>query len=699
MSIINVKQLDANQISLTINNINSELEGLGKYYSIMESGEFSKIIEKRFGIAYKRLSNFFIVPNSMIEVVDSHGNEVDIVYRFEVIVAKYRKSYMIELTSQEYFEYKWIKEIPCDLLLELPCRETYKELREFIDIMMPNSTSNADFLSNPASKSCYYKDIGWHKINEKYYYIHSRGAIGEEGCADEIGCSILKDYCINYDVDDTEDFERKAFEEMIDALKIGDFNSIIPIFSITLLSLIITPLKHAGISPDLLLWIDAETSSGKTELALLFGSIFNRGRNNFQEDIKKNMMMALDKPKDVINKFYEHRDCVFILDDVNRSKGLKIRENMKENIGLLTRIIGNRPTSGEKPSQALAIITGEFLDEIKSSISRYFYIEMDNFFTNEKRSEDLTYYQDNNIFLSNFIFFFIKWLAKKLNNGLVSNIKENIDRFRKRNVGRHKSRVIDTLFFMLKSQTLLRDYAFEQNFWDEQEVYAWQEATDNVFDHWVRILDKLVEDEVILFMECLKEAIMSDQLLIEYFIIGQLYWDPHRIQTFIKPSFSGIYIEKSGKQPEKLLINSTKLYEKVNLIKQNEDGKIKDYQSKQFSNKQLNKILAGKGVINTFLRYGNAGTNNYTRPYEYIERQYPAKFPKQNEMYENASEINPVSFMEERWVVEVVNNSTIEFNVNHWLVEPIIEAIRNKNFINPESYRYANAVPNYIKKT
>lgn len=186
---------------------------------------------------------------------------------------------------------------------------------------------------------------GWILFEDNLYYMTSLFAISKKGILREHHC-ITPDACLLFDeeLDETD-----AFLETMNLVNF-DFEETMPIVITQVLSLL-----HPLIEPEKLyscpgLFLSGPTSTGKTELALAFGTLFG---NPATKELK-NFLILQSVPKDFEYRLRYFPDTTFILDDARKSPAYSVRQSI---IRLIDKL--GRSAFIKNETHLIPIVTGE----------------------------------------------------------------------------------------------------------------------------------------------------------------------------------------------------------------------------------------------------------------------------------------------------------------------------------------------------
>lgn len=395
----------------------------------------------------REVVNFIFLSVSAYRIYGVNEQIKEIMYQIEILIN--REKYTIQITQEEFYNEKWLKEIKTQELLFISKRN-YQKLIKVINPKM--------------EEGFFFENIGIHKIENKYYYAMSNCTITAEGKKEEIRA--LQE---GFNLEINNEKETKCAEKFI-KYNMYKLDILYPIHCISILAVLRSFLKEQGIPAGAVLWIDGKIASGKTQLAITAGDFFNR-KGTWNEKLR-HLHSPKSKTKDVAKELVKYQNAVYILDDIKKEETVRNRENAKNVTDLIVRSVYMGKIEGnglEKESvDSTAIITGEFFKEQISTMSRILYLNIGGFLEEKRNSEILQELQDDSTYFADFMNFFIQWLICKIQNEkyaekfsakmeiLNSDVKKNFN-------GELSTRIIETIVNFQFCSEILRDYFIDIN--------------------------------------------------------------------------------------------------------------------------------------------------------------------------------------------------------------------------------------------
>lgn len=349
------------------------------------------------------------------ESIPLYGNNERICdYLFEISILINKKLYVVQVSQEEIYTEKWLKGIKSEELLIIT-RGKYQKLISAID---PRK-----------SEKIWFEKIGIHEVEKKYYYVASNCAITSEGINRQI--KALQD---GFNLQFRENIGERECARKFIKYNLLDMRVFYPIHCISILAVIGYFMQKNNISSGVVLWLDGEVASGKTELAITLGDIFNRGGKYI--DMKKNLYLTKIKTQEIEQKLLEYKNAVLIIDDVKKEETTRNKENGKNVTDIVVRSIylGKLGHSQNDTVNATAIITGEFFKEQVSTVSRILYMNVGKFLQGKKHSDSLKTLQTDKTYFADFMRYFICWLLRKAEenaldfNDIMQSVSATIER-------------------------------------------------------------------------------------------------------------------------------------------------------------------------------------------------------------------------------------------------------------------------------
>ncbi|MFC4596866.1 hypothetical protein [Cohnella hongkongensis] len=562
--------MDKNEIDIAIkewmNSFSQMVENTG--FVINEVGEFCRLGNQK----QIPLSNFLFRPVEIIMKVSDSGIVEDYKYVFDGILKKEKILKPIAVLKSDLSKPNWIQEWDVFCKIYGSKKQNYSLLLDYI------------YQSEKGiPKRIEYDTIGWHRLEDKWFFLHSGGVIG--GTQNNNVSTSNTQFFFNKD---DAISAKESFLGSLDMLDICDHKLSYSLLSFLLTSIIATPLLDSKeLSPNYLLWIVGRTGYGKTTLSNLFTKIYKKD-NAARPDAHKT--------KTILPGLEEHKDCVFVIDDYGTSKTKQNEYSVINKVEDIIRNLSDRHYSSSNLSNGMVLVTGEsFLppdEKYESSKKRIIRLKMDNLFNRNdqdtydvQKAEKYDQFKDRR-FLPTSIMHYIEWLSVKLNSTFIDDYKREFDALRKvigDKYGAH-GRYTDSFAHQIIAFNFYMTYGKEQGFLTNDDFvkkcsYANQIFGDLLEDQHKSIFDINVE----LFLDALKELIL-EKVFIVAINIEELNLD-HRIYGVVKKEeelvvlklhWASVYnliakhLEKSHKLigPKKL----AKLLDENDLICFNDEG-------------------------------------------------------------------------------------------------------------------------------
>ena len=410
--------------------------------------------------------NFFIYP---IEIIKSPDLKIK-KYIFNLYKNTFGDCYRVELNFNELENAKWLNIISPFLSMLSKPSQNYKKLLEYIDTLITKTKPPI---------SIEYDTIGWVQYQNNWIFLHSGGAIGYED-KDLIFKTSIEN--VNLCCDDLienktsfkVDLEKIAVEKTLDMLDICNPSTTISLFSLTLMSIILTPLLNIKeVKPDFNMWLFGIRGYGKTGISSLFTRIFNI----------PNVLRVDSYKKEYKHKLKSFKDSILILDDYGVAKTTSRQASITEKVEDIIRSVSDSSVLADKTFKTGGVIlfTGEtFLGnedsrkfDLRSSKDRCIIVQMDNImnekmidnFSEDKKNRYLDYAKTS--YMSRSYKYYIEWLSNDINGNM--NIYSEFFNNYLKDINGMNARRKNAYAHLMASFKLYMKYAFQFIKSDEYE--------------------------------------------------------------------------------------------------------------------------------------------------------------------------------------------------------------------------------------
>ena len=311
------------------------------------------------------------------------------------------------------------------------------------------------------------RKLGWQKnANNEWSYNFSDCTVTEQGIQ---YTNTTGAYSLGFETHflDHADVEKIDFRHLITVMEHAPKETY-PVFIMNLAALLYPVLQctHAQ-GPNL--WIYGAPGSGKTELAMNFGTFVNRDKFRAETE---SIFAANATTKILIRVLQQHQGLNLILDDVKKERVSAQRDKWRRNVDTLLRSVfafrltdpfASKNTGNGNAVNAGAIVTGEIVDLERSTMTRTMFLNIENFIDTSAGSEVIEALQENPEWLVGAMVGIIRFLACQWNMGGVLRFKERFQvlareerpKFRKSS----GQRPGNTSAMMLLCHEILHDYA------------------------------------------------------------------------------------------------------------------------------------------------------------------------------------------------------------------------------------------------
>lgn len=463
-------------------------------FDVNQYGEFSIIKNEEI----VSVANFTLIPMELIKRVDKDGTIKPYKYIFTGLIfdgESMSKLPRIEVLYENLSKRKWLSEQYPFCIFRIKETTGFKYILQFILKTQKN-----------ISVSLEYDNTGWHKLNDKWVYVHSDGVIG----SNTRGSSINTDSSLRVD---HKLSPKEAFTESLNMLDICDRKLTHSLLCLTLTSILTTPLMKEGLSPNFSMWIYGKSGLGKTTLSKLFTQTFQSNKivhvYDYKKDIKKTVLS---------------RDCVSIFDDYGTAKTKQNEYRMDEKVEEIIRWVGDREVTSNytvRP-EGMSLFTGEtFLNlnsKNASSIARVIRVEMDNLFNKKEKNYDLRkvnkfdHFQSKP-YLSTSIWHYLNWLSEKLNSHFLENYRQDFLKLKKEIKEIAHERQIDSIVHLIVSYNFYLSYGREKEFITPEQFSDYSSTAKDIL---LELLEEqnipAIDQSVELFMSTLEKLVIDGKI-------------------------------------------------------------------------------------------------------------------------------------------------------------------------------------------
>lgn len=273
------------------------------------------------------------------------------------------------------------------------CKDINK-FRDFIENLCKNKKHMiAKTISSP----------GWYNIDGILnYYSHCSNVLGKS-----INVKILNRGCEIFKTDVTE---HELAQEFWNMKNLTTGSEALVIMSYLVMAVLYTPFKTAGFVPKGLLAVIGPQSSYKTSLVMVMVKLYKRGNGMTPYYTMKSTPTSIDEGLGL------YKDAIMIIDDLMPSEDLLQKKELHRTLEHVVRIFGDATTKKKSKkydkvhnAEGLAVITGEYITGVASSLSRMIVLNIDK---NTVYVDVLSYYQKKLNILPGFLWNFLKYFAE-----------------------------------------------------------------------------------------------------------------------------------------------------------------------------------------------------------------------------------------------------------------------------------------------
>lgn len=364
-----------------------------------------------------QIGNFFPVLSGREKRVDSQSHDTHwITFRLMICGQLTDESWTVPYLSLDKYDYAAKADLRCNSALQ-PAKMNFY-LKQIINFQLKN-------LENKTMP--YYDSLGWTTFGGDHAYMAGNKMITKDGIIPEdqyITADILNDF--HFDIEDIS--LQNAVDDVIKIIKVDD--RITPILiANTFVGLSRSLFVDAEVPPQYAVYLVAPSQRGKTTLACLTSSLYNRKTDN-----QFALSSLISSPVSMQKKICQFRDTTYIIDDLYPERGSTAAKNREKTFMELMRIIGSnkekqrqlgKETLGYSPN-ANVVATGEYLPESFSTLARCVILHIDC----ELNKPLLNDINERPLSLPTVAYHYIRWCAEHYEK-IVASIRDNHKKHRK----------------------------------------------------------------------------------------------------------------------------------------------------------------------------------------------------------------------------------------------------------------------------
>ena len=309
-----------------------------------------------------QLANFVAMP--VREIVRDNGQDTNFYFEIEGVLATGRPLPRVTIGAKEFSQTNWIPE-KWGLQANIePGSAAKDKVRHVIQVF-----------AGDIQRDTIYVHLGWRRINGRWVYLHSTGAVGMDGVSVEVEGG-LERYTLPEEPGGIE-----SIKHILKLLEVAPLEVTIPLFASVFLAPLCEPLRHAGLEPAFVLWVAGITGAMKSTLASLYLSCFGDFNGKTLPASFKDTGNAIEK------KSFLCKDTLIVVDDYHPTASKNEAQKMESIAQQILRGYGDRVGRGRMNSdtklratytpRGLAWVTGEdHPDAGQSTSARYLTVEL-----------------------------------------------------------------------------------------------------------------------------------------------------------------------------------------------------------------------------------------------------------------------------------------------------------------------------------
>lgn len=355
-----------------------------------------------------------------------------------------------------------------------------------------------------------YKQTGWRIIDGKHVFLYEGGAIGADNISVE-----LEDNHKAYSLPKT------AFTDTWEVfnlyLQIAPNEIMLPLLAMAFLSPLNTALRHEGIEPAFVLWLQGRTGCRKSTLAALTLAFFGSGFNN------KNLPHSFKDTANYLERSgFLLSDVLTVCDDffpaTNRQEAgnmAKIAQSVARSWGDRTgrnRMNADTSTKSGYRARGNLLCTGEDSPPIsQSGLARFLTLELRN---EQIKIPTLTTVQDKQDRLSCLMREYIEWLIPQYKS-LGKRLKNRFEEWRTEAFaqGEGHGRMAESAAHLQIAAETFADFCKDKEYMTEAEAESFTLDAWATFSILAEEQNRRIEQDnpINLFLDALKELTGSGQ--------------------------------------------------------------------------------------------------------------------------------------------------------------------------------------------
>lgn len=456
---------------------------------------------ERSDLESKPICNFYISNVKKVKVI-KNGEVNNIVFTITGIARGKHELPPIKVNSEELVSSKWLKKWGHYCEIYDNEKKNYRILKETIIALESEELES-------------YENIGWHKINDRWVYLHRDGVIG-----DVEGKNVITSQELTL-IRNIKLSEKDAYINSLEMLNCFNEKLILSLMSFSLTSILTSPLlAEKDIAPNFLLWISGYTGYGKTTFSSFITNLFEEGNLSRADSHKTNVLLPSLK---------KYRDSVFIIDDFGTSKSKTHEYSVITKVEDILRQLTDRNAlkKGIEISEGMVLVTGERFfsqkPENQSTIYRTIRLKMDNMFNateqdtyNSFAKQKYDEYKDMYFFQTS-IYYYLHWASEKINGTLLSHYKKDFMTLREELSIQYSlnPRQTDAIAHQVNSFNFYVNYGMEKGFITPDTGNHLKNMSRRIFESiLVDQVGEILDPQLEFFFNTLATKIMDKSLLI-----------------------------------------------------------------------------------------------------------------------------------------------------------------------------------------
>lgn len=453
----------------------------------------------------EKISNFGVEVNSVFDIKSFYGEHMSYQIELRIFNEYAEKSASVSWNELNKIDFEEID--PTFLLSAENKKKARNTVIQYIKEQAAGGIREEKILLDK---------LGWYRSEGKVCYNAGNRIIASDKIEYDINPELSKQYRLEVSA---EYSESQAIEGLLNIVHI-DFKYTSILTAAGILGILRQLVIDAGVKPPCALQLSSATQTKKTTLTELCTRPYNR--SDMGSGIGPNAVRTDSSLPKISELLEKNKDCVFLLDDLFRTKDKKQKKDMERVVtGILRMYADNsvrRNMQSEYEINSQLIITSEYLLDDISNVGRCFYLIIEN----DIDLSRLRNAQNEPLILSTAYFYFIKYICSRYNE-TVAFIKSEFDENRKKadqHIGKYE-RIYEMGALLTVAFKILCNYAVYKgsihNSYAEKMVKSFKIQIEKQIDNHCKHVERLsANDQKVNLSRILLYLIDSGEIIVAY---------------------------------------------------------------------------------------------------------------------------------------------------------------------------------------